>query len=93
MSVHGRRRVWRDGATTTIPVTLGTLPGDPQAKADSPAARGEEAHLSALGMTLVPSSAVPGGGKAGVTVAEVDPEGTAAQKGLAVGDVILAAGG
>jgi len=42
----------------------------------------------------VPSSVVPGAAsKDGVTVAEVDPDGVAAQKGLSVGDVILEAGG
>ena len=49
--------------------------------------------MASLGLTLVPSSVVPGGSKDGVTVAEVDPDGVAAQKGLNTGDVILEAGG
>ena len=84
--------VWRDGADKTVPVTLGSLPGEKQARAETPA-QDDKAQLSAFGMTLVPSSAVPGGAKAGVTIAEVDGDGVAAQKGLSVGDVILDANG
>jgi serine protease Do len=84
--------IWRDGSTKTIPVTLGKLPGDKQAKAEAPVQE-DKAQLASLGLTLVPSSVVPGGSKDGVTIAEVDPDGVAAQKGLNVGDVILEAGG
>jgi len=84
--------IWRDGADKTIPVTLGKLPRDKEAKADA-AAQQDKTELSSLGMTLVPSSVVPGGAKKGVTVAEVDQDGIAAQHGLSVGDVILQANG
>ncbi len=85
--------VWRDGNTKTVSLTLGRLPADKEAKAEAPPAQEDKAQLAALGLTLVPSSVVPGGSKEGVTVAEVDPDGVAAQKGLSVGDVILEAGG
>ena len=86
--------VWRDGKDMTVPVTLGKLPNDKVAKADAtPPVQEDKAQLASLGLTLVPSSVVPGGAKEGVTVAEVDPEGIAAQKGMAVGDVILEAAG
>ena len=84
--------VWRDGADKTIPVTLGKLPGDREAKADA-SVQQDKLEMSSLGMTLIPSTAVPGGAKDGVTVAEVDQDGIAAQHGLSVGDVILQANG
>ena len=51
-----------------------------------------ERHGIDLG-PLEPATAVEGAGKTGVVVAEIDPEGTAAQKGIQTGDVILAVGG
>ncbi|MCW6511776.1 Do family serine endopeptidase [Lichenifustis flavocetrariae] len=84
--------VWRDGADKMIPITLGKLPGDKEAKADA-SAETDKTELSSLGMTLVPSSVVPGGAKDGVTIAAVDQDGIAAQNGLSVGDVILQANG
>ncbi len=85
--------IWRDGGSKTVQVTLGKLPADKEAKADATSHDDDKAQLASLGLTLVPSSVVPGGSKDGVTVAEVDPDGIAAQKGLNVGDVILEAGG
>ncbi|WP_131115942.1 Do family serine endopeptidase [Lichenihabitans psoromatis] len=84
--------IWRDGTNKVVPVTLGKLPADKEAKAEVPA-QDDKAEMTSLGLTLVPSSVVPGGSKEGVTIAEVDPDGIAAQKGLSVGDVILEAGG
>ncbi len=84
--------VWRDGADKTIPVTLGTLPGDKEARTED-AAQQDKTEMSSLGLTLIPSTIVPGGSKDGVTVAEVDQDGIAAQHGLSVGDVILEANG
>ncbi len=86
--------IWRDAKVQTIPVTLGALPADKEAKAEATPSQDDKAQLASLGLTLVPSSVVPGNGsKDGVTVAEVDPDGVAAQKGLSAGDVILEAGG
>ena len=85
--------LWRDGQVKTVGVTLGRLPADKEAKADPAPQQEDKAQLASLGLTLVPSSVVPGGSKDGVTVAEVDPDGVAAQKGLSAGDVILEAGG
>ena len=84
--------IWRDGADKTIAVKLGDLPADRQASAEA-SARPDEQQLTSLGMTLVPSSAVPGESTAGVTIAQVDQNGVAAQKGLSAGDVILEASG
>ena len=53
----------------------------------------ERNALAGLGLTLAPASAVPGAGREGVIVAELDPDGAAAQTGLKAGDVILEAAG
>jgi serine protease Do len=82
--------VIRNGAAQTISVTLSAMKGDKEAKADASATQpGEPTELARLGLTVEPAHA----GREGVTVAQVDPDGVAAQKGLQTGDVILDAGG
>lgn len=82
--------VWRDGGEKTIPVTLGTLPADKQAKADtSEPTENEHSKLASFGLELAPAASMAGAGKDGVVVSDIDPDGVAAQKGLKVGDVIL----
>ncbi|MDE2579520.1 MAG: Do family serine endopeptidase [Hyphomicrobiales bacterium] len=80
----------RGGAEKTVEVKLGELPTDKEARAnkgvDSPG-------LSGYGLELAPAANVPGAGKLGVVVADIDPNGVAAQKGLRPGDVILDAAG
>ncbi len=79
--------IWRDGAETKLSVTLteltaeaaATAPEAPVPPADVPESK------SILGMTLVPN----GDGTGGLLVQDIDPDGTAAQRGLAVGDVLL----
>ena len=79
----------RDGAEKTVSVKLGALPAEKRADA-GPATRSEPAGaLQGFGLTLAPSN----NGREGVVIAEVDPDGAAAQKGLRKGDVILDAGG
>lgn len=46
-----------------------------------------------LGMTLAPANEVDGAGTHGAVVMNVDPDGTAAEKGIQQGDVILSVGG
>jgi serine protease Do len=84
--------VWHDGAQKSFEVKLGTLPNEQVAKADTDQDTGTD-NLTAFGLTLAPSDSVPGAAAGGVVVTNVDPDGTAAQKGLKVGDVILEAGG
>ena len=84
--------VIRNGSPQTIKVTLGALPDDKQAKADAPEQHAKDA-MAKYGMALEPATAVDGAGKAGVVVAEVDPDGVAAQKGIQTGDVILEVAG
>ena len=80
----------RDGSPQKVKVTLGALPDDKQAKidADSQGSSSKDA-LTKYGMTLAPAAEVDGAGKTGVVVADVDPDGEAAQRGIRTG----AAGG
>ncbi len=73
-------------------MTLGTLPNEQVAKVEAPAQQ-ETNPLSGFGLALASATDVPGAGKQGVVVTEIDPDGAAAQKGLKVGDVILEVGG
>ena len=82
----------RNGSPQTVKVTLGALPDDRQAKADAPAEHSKDA-MAKYGMTLAPAKEVDGAGKTGVVVADVDPDGVAAQKGIQTGDVILEVAG
>ena len=84
--------VIRNGSTQTIKATLGALSDDKQAKADALQAPPKDA-MARYGMTLGPADNVEGAGKTGVVVAEVDPDGIAAQKGIQTGDVILEVAG
>ena len=86
---------WHNGAEKTTDVKLGMLPNsDKVAKAeidgDSPS---DKSTIAALGLQLAPAASIPGAGKEGVVISDVDQDGAAAQKGLKVGDVILDAGG
>jgi serine protease Do len=83
---------WHDGSEKTTSVKLGSLPDDKEARAQT--GKGQEGDsFAGLGLTLAPASSVQGAGSHGVVVADIDPDGAAAQKGLQVGDVILEAGG
>jgi serine protease Do len=85
-------RLWRSGSEQTLAMTLGTLPNEQVASAEqTPDTTANP--LSSFGLVLAPATEVPGAGKQGVVVTEIDPDGSAAQKGLKVGDVILEAGG
>jgi serine protease Do len=85
--------IWRNGQTKTLTLTLGELPNTRQANAGT-----EEQHhtgnaVARLGMSLAPANEVSGAGQEGVVITDVDPNGTAADRGLGVGDVILDVGG
>ena len=77
-----------NGAEKSTSVKLGALPTEKQAKAEVAAPTDRNA-LARFGMTLAPA----GKGQDGVVVAEVDPDGAAAQKGLRSGDLIVEASG
>jgi serine protease Do len=79
----------RNGSPMTIDVTLGTMPAEKTASAEmrnSDDAGGSA--LAKLGLTLRPAH-----GQDGVVVADVDPDGAAADKGIKQGDVILEVAG
>ena len=85
---------WRGNASHDTNVTLGTLPNtDQMAKADTGNGNdtGKAVKPSALtdfGLTLSPDQNDQGG----VVISEVDPTGSAAERGLQAGDVILSVG-
>lgn len=83
---------WHDGSEKTTSIKLGSLPDDKETHA-SRSSEKEENPFNGLGLSVAPASSVQGAGNHGVVVAEIDPDGIAAQKGLEVGDVILEAGG
>jgi serine protease Do len=83
----------RAGAEKTVSVKLGELPPEKEAKATPVPGKSSKTALAGFGLSLAPADEVPGAGKAGAVVTELDPEGPAAQKGLRPGDVILDAGG
>jgi serine protease Do len=82
----------RNGSTQDVKVNLGAMPNDKQAKADAPEQPSKDA-MTKYGMALEPATAVDGAGKTGVVVADVDPNGAAAQKGIETGDVIVEVAG
>jgi serine protease Do len=84
--------VLHKGEQKAVDLTLGNLPNEEQAKADT----GSDAPakgLPRLGLTIAPAKEVAGSGDQGVAVIEVDPSGPAAERGVKTGDVILDVGG
>ena len=80
------------GELETMDLTLGKMPNEQQAKADT--GSDESANgLPHLGLTLAPANDVAGSGGRGVAVIGVDPDGPAAERGVKTGDVILDVGG
>jgi len=81
----------RGGAEKNAKLKLGTLPSEKELRADlGVTERG--ADLSGLGLEVAPASDMRAGGE-GLFVTGVDPSGSAAQKGLRRGDIIVEVGG
>jgi len=81
--------VLRAGAEKTLSLTLGELPNQREARADTKDhLEKKSSNEPRLGLSLT-----PGGSEPGVVVAEVDPAGPAADFGFKAGDVILEVGG
>ncbi len=78
----------RDGAAKTLTLHLGAMPAE-KAAANETGVGAQRNALTGFGLALAPA----GAGKEGVVIADVDPDGAAAQKGLKQGDVILEAAG
>jgi serine protease Do len=82
----------RDGKTKTLAVTLGRMPQEHQAKAETEHAT-PTSNAPYLGLKLEPANEVAGSGGMGVAVTGVDPNGPAAEQGFRTGDVIFDVGG
>lgn len=77
----------RDGKAETITVKIGAMPGEPPKMAGVSKAD-EGFDLSNLGLDVAPAD-----DGAGVKITAVDPDSSAAERGLKVGDVILEVAG
>ncbi|MEH3119914.1 MAG: Do family serine endopeptidase [Methylorubrum populi] len=75
----------RNGRNDVATVELGTMPADAKVASRSDSGSGGQPRL---GLSLAPAGDV-GLGDEGVAVMDVDPDGPAAAKGIAQGDVIL----
>ena len=83
----------RDGKDEVVNVTIGNMPNDRQAKADTGEEQGSGGDTPTLGLSLAPANQVNGLSGPGVAVTQVDPDGPAAERGFKVGDVILEVNG
>jgi len=78
----------RNGAEKTAEAKLADQKNETIAKADNTQATKDQA-APMLGIQLAPASEVAGAGDKGVAIVGVDPNGTAAEQGLATGNIIL----
>jgi len=85
--------VLHKGQDKTINLTLGQLPNNIEAKADTDNDNSRGTDVARLGLTVAPANSVAGAGKEGVVVTEVDPKSAAADRGFKEGDVILEVAG
>ena len=88
--------VLHKGKSKVFRLTLGQLPNDQQAKADSEADGKGSAHdtdVPHLGLTLAPAGKADGASKEGVVITKVEPKSAAADRGVKKGDVILEVAG
>jgi serine protease Do len=76
-----------NGSEKTATVKLGTMPN--QSSAQNEQTHSNPENTAPLGLTIAPADSVPGKGKQGVVVTEVNPDGPAAERGIHSGDVIL----
>ncbi len=91
--------VWRDGKEVTITATLGERPNDQQLAAERNGGKGGDTakavELAGLGMKIAPLTAEArekyrlAEDSKGVLITEVSASGSAAEKGLKAGDVIV----
>jgi serine protease Do len=82
------------GAEKNLSLTLGELPNQQQARAETGSSDPAGDNMGKLGLTLAPASRVAGSGNGeGVVITGVDPDGLAAERGFKTGDVIVEVGG
>jgi serine protease Do len=82
----------RGGSTQSVEATLAKMKASPNPRVAS-ANPDETDHPGKLGITVAPAAEVDGAGDQGLAVLQVDPQGKAAEVGLAAGDVMIKAGG
>jgi serine protease Do len=80
----------RGGSEKTARVKLGALPSEKELRAD--AGVDQSTDLAGLGIEVTPAREMRAGSE-GLFVTGVDPDGSAAQKGLRRGDIIVEVGG
>ena len=88
--------VLRNGKSKVVSLTLGQLPNDRQAKADSEGegkGSSKGTDVPHLGLTLAPTGKADGAAKEGVVITKVEPKSAAADRGVKKGDVILEVAG
>jgi serine protease Do len=85
--------VLRNGQEQTIPVTLGELPVKRQARGPVKEQNPPSGGTSGLGLKLASVGNVSGAETKGVVITAIDPNGSAAARGIETGDVILAVSG
>ena len=91
---RGQGRLVRDSKRQTASITLGRLRDRTASRRSAPDSQDSERgpQTSRLGIAVAPASRVMGIGTQGLAVLRIDPTGTAAEAGLAQGDVILKVG-
>jgi serine protease Do len=85
--------IFRDGQNQTVSVTLGQMPNEKQAKADTEQHTTPTNAVPHIAVQLAAAGDVEGAGDQGVVVMGVEPSGPAAEHGLRTGDVILSVSG
>jgi len=78
---------WRDGEINTATVKLGTIPEEKQQASAKQSEDANTALVDSLGLELATAEEA-GVDEEGVVVTKVDPDGPAADKGLAPGAII-----
>ncbi|MBI3434733.1 MAG: Do family serine endopeptidase [Proteobacteria bacterium] len=85
--------VLRGGEEKTLTLTLGELPKEHYARAETTDNSAQGDGVPRLGLLLATAGNAAGAGGKGVVITAVDPDGPAAERGLRTGDVILDVGG
>jgi serine protease Do len=80
----------RNGSMQNVQATLAKMHEAPTSKLA--AHQDHQDRTGRLGMTVAPAAEIEGAGNSGLAVLQVDPEGKAAELGLAAGDVMVKAG-
>jgi serine protease Do len=84
--------VLRDGVAKILTITPEAMPPDQQTHTERVASKASADRGSDLGLTLAPAASVVGAGQEGVAVIAITPDGSGAQNGVEVGDIILSVG-